>query len=141
MTVRLGPEEAYNSERSTPWSATNSRRGASACSASLHTVNERRTLQPVAGSRPTTTRTSNTPGERSRSDPSHLAPANDTLNGLKLPCLQRRPHPYTYDAIPYSYKDPIGTATHRPGRPPHPGRRSTRKNYPARSEGLEPPTF
>jgi hypothetical protein len=51
------------------YSATSSRRACPACAASPCTVNDRWMLQARPGSKPTTTRTSPTPGLRSRSDP------------------------------------------------------------------------
>jgi hypothetical protein len=55
--------------RAEPYPATSSRRAVPASAASPWTVNERWMLRARAGSNPTTTRTSHTPGLRSRSDP------------------------------------------------------------------------
>jgi len=52
-----------------PYSATSSRRAFPARAASPRTVNDRWMLRARPGSNPTTTRTSQTPGLRSRSDP------------------------------------------------------------------------
>lgn len=61
--------EAWSNAGSIPKSATSSRRRCSACSPSPRIVKDRCTLPPDAGSRPIITRTSNTPGERSRIEP------------------------------------------------------------------------
>jgi len=57
------------SVRVDPYSAANSRRARAASAASPRTVNDRWMLRPRPGSNPITTRTSQTPGLRSRSDP------------------------------------------------------------------------
>jgi hypothetical protein len=57
------------SARVEPYSATSSRRACPASAASPCTVNERWMLRARAGSKPATTRTSHTPGLRSRTDP------------------------------------------------------------------------
>jgi hypothetical protein len=74
-----------------PKSATNSARRRWARARSPRTVNERCTLLPRTGSNPTTTRTSHTPGLRSRIEPLPLA-ARD--GSYACPSLTRG-HPYS----------------------------------------------
>jgi hypothetical protein len=70
-TLRAASVEKFT--RVTPKSATNSARCRSARARSPRTVNERCTLRRWTGSNPTTTRTSQTPGLRSRTEPLPIA--------------------------------------------------------------------
>jgi len=65
--------------RAEPYPATSSRRACPASAASPCTVNDRWMLRPRPGSNPVTTRTSRTPGRRSRSDP---VPRSDRFAGF-----------------------------------------------------------